>query len=68
MHEAVSDILLERSRESDRVGQMMLISSLAHAVLLAALVVGCLLLFTLGLLRLGIVIAHLCTTHSVTQS
>ena len=39
MHEAVSDILLERSRESDRVGQMMLISSLAHAVLLAALVV-----------------------------
>ena len=38
MHEAVSDILLERSRESDRVGQMMLISCLAHVLLLAALV------------------------------
>src|SRR6476620_10268018 len=39
MHEAVSDILLERSREPDRVGQMMLISSAAHAVLIVALVV-----------------------------
>jgi TonB family protein len=39
MHEAVSDILLERARESDRVGQMMLISCLAHVLLLAALIV-----------------------------
>jgi TonB family protein len=39
MHEAVSDILLERSRESDRAGQMVLISCLAHAVLIAAIVV-----------------------------
>src|ERR1044071_7083069 len=38
MHEAVSDILLERSRESDRIGQMMLISLLGHAVLLASLI------------------------------
>jgi TonB family protein len=39
MHEAVSDILLERARESDRAGQMVLISCLAHTVLIAALVV-----------------------------
>lgn len=39
MHEAVSDILLERSRESDRVGQMMLISCLAHALLIGAVAV-----------------------------
>lgn len=38
MHEAVSDILLERARESDRAGQMVLISFLAHTVLIAALV------------------------------
>ena len=39
MHEAVSDILLERARESDRASQMVLISFVAHAVLIAALVV-----------------------------
>jgi TonB family protein len=39
MHEAVSDILLERARESDRASQMVLISFLAHAVLIGALVV-----------------------------
>lgn len=39
MHEAVSDILLERARESDRAGQMVLISFLGHAVLIGALVV-----------------------------
>jgi len=39
MHEAVSDILLERSRETDRVGQMLVVSSLAHAMLIAALIV-----------------------------
>jgi TonB family protein len=38
MHEAVSDILLERSRDTDRIGQMVLISLLAHVVLLASLV------------------------------
>lgn len=39
MHEAVSDILVERARESDRAGQMVLISFLAHTVLIVALVV-----------------------------
>jgi TonB family protein len=39
MHEAVSDILLERARESDRASQMVLISCLAHAVLIGAIVV-----------------------------
>jgi TonB family protein len=39
MHETVSDILLERSRESDRVGQMVLISCLAHALLIGAVAV-----------------------------
>jgi TonB family protein len=39
MHEAVSDILLERARESDRLSQMLLISCLAHAVVIAAIVV-----------------------------
>ena len=39
MHEAVSDILLERARESDRLGQMLLISCLAHTVLIATVVV-----------------------------
>lgn len=38
MHE-VSDILLERSRESDRLSQMVLISCLAHAVIIAAMIV-----------------------------
>src|SRR3954471_12730257 len=38
MHEAVSDILLERSRETDRVGQMLVISGLAHATLIAAVI------------------------------
>lgn len=38
MHEAVSDILLERSREADGVSRMVLISFLAHAMLIAALV------------------------------
>ena len=39
MHEAVSDILIERSRESDRLGQMVLISCVAHGLLIAVLVV-----------------------------
>src|SRR5262245_12911831 len=39
MHEAVSDILLERARESDRAGQMVLVSCLAHAVLIVAIAV-----------------------------
>jgi protein TonB len=39
MHETVSDILLERSRESDRVGQMVLISCLVHALLFGAVAV-----------------------------
>jgi len=39
MHEAVSDILLERARESDRAGQMVLISCLAHGVLIVAIAV-----------------------------
>ena len=39
MHEAVSDILLERSREADGAGRMVLFSCLGHAILIAALVV-----------------------------
>jgi TonB family protein len=39
MHEAVSDILLERSREADGAGRMVLISLLAHTVLITAVVV-----------------------------
>lgn len=36
MHEAVSDILLERSRSDDRVNRMVLLSLLAHTVAIAA--------------------------------
>jgi periplasmic protein TonB len=39
MHEAVSDILLERSREADTAGRMLVISCLAHAALIAAVIV-----------------------------
>jgi protein TonB len=39
MHEAVSDILLERSRDGDGVSRMVLVSLIAHAILIAALVV-----------------------------
>ena len=39
MHEAVSDILVERAREADGVSRMVLVSFLAHAILVAALVV-----------------------------
>lgn len=40
MHEAVSDILLERSREADGVlSRMLLFSSLGHTILIAILVV-----------------------------
>ena len=38
MHEAVSDILIERARETDGLGQMVVVSSLAHASLIAVLV------------------------------
>jgi TonB family protein len=39
MHEAVSDILLERARDADGVSRMVLVSLLAHAMLIAGLVV-----------------------------
>lgn len=39
MHEAVSDILVDRAREAGSLTQMMLVSGLAHATLLAALIV-----------------------------
>jgi protein TonB len=39
MHEAVSDILIERAQESDGVNRMVLFSLLAHGLLLAALVI-----------------------------
>src|SRR6476620_10112121 len=39
MHEAVSDVLFERAQEADGVSRMVLISMLAHALLLAALVI-----------------------------
>jgi TonB family protein len=39
MHEAVSDILLERARDGDGVSRMVLVSLFAHAMLIAALVV-----------------------------
>jgi periplasmic protein TonB len=39
MHETVSDILLERARESDRLGQMVLMSCLAHGLLIAAIAI-----------------------------
>ncbi len=38
MHEAVSDILIERARETDGLGQMVVVSGLAHASLIAVLV------------------------------
>lgn len=38
MHEAVSDILIERARETDSLGQMVLVSLFAHASLIAVLV------------------------------
>lgn len=39
MHEAVSDILLERARDGDGVSRMVLVSLFAHAILIAGLVV-----------------------------
>ena len=39
MHEAVSDILIERAREADGVSRMVLVSLFAHAALIATLVV-----------------------------
>src|SRR6185312_14630088 len=39
MHEAVSDILLERSREADIAGRTFVISCLAHAALIAGVIV-----------------------------
>ena len=39
MHEAVSDILIERAREVDGVSRMVLVSLFAHAALIATLVV-----------------------------
>ena len=39
MHEAVSDILVERSHDPEGISRMVLLSFLGHAVLLAALVV-----------------------------
>ncbi len=39
MHEAVSDVLLDRAREADGVNRMVLVSLLAHTILIAALVV-----------------------------
>ena len=39
MHEAVSDILLERSRSDERVNRMVLVSLLAHTMVIAAVVV-----------------------------
>jgi TonB family protein len=38
VHEAVSDILVERAREQDGLSQMMLLSLFAHATLIAVLV------------------------------
>jgi TonB family protein len=38
VHEAVSDILIERARETDSIGQMVLVSLFAHASLIAVLV------------------------------
>ena len=37
MHEAVSDILIERAREADGLGQMVVVSLVAHASLIAVL-------------------------------
>jgi TonB family protein len=39
MHEAVSDVLLDRAREADGINRMVLVSLLAHTVVIAALVV-----------------------------
>jgi periplasmic protein TonB len=39
MHEAVSDVLLDRAREADGINRMVLVSLLAHTILIAALVV-----------------------------
>ena len=38
MHEAVSDILLERAREHDGINRMVLVSLFAHGALIATLV------------------------------
>jgi protein TonB len=38
MHEAVSDVLLERAREADGITRMVLVSLLAHTILIAAVV------------------------------
>ena len=39
MHEAVSDVLLDRAREADGINRMVLVSLLAHTVVIAAIVV-----------------------------
>jgi TonB family protein len=39
MHEAVSDVLLDRAREADGISRMVLVSLFAHGILIAALVV-----------------------------
>ena len=39
MHEAVSDILLDRARDGDGVSRMVLVSLFAHGMLIAGLVV-----------------------------
>ena len=39
MHEAVSDVLLDRAREADGINRMVLVSLLAHTILITALVV-----------------------------
>src|SRR6266550_3155338 len=39
MHEAVSDVLLDRAREADGINRMVLVSLLAHTILIATLVV-----------------------------
>ena len=39
MHEAVSDVLIDRSREANGISTMLLVSLLAHGMLIAALIV-----------------------------
>jgi TonB family protein len=39
VHEAVSDVLVERAREAESLTQMMVVSALAHATLIATLIV-----------------------------
>jgi hypothetical protein len=39
MHEAVSDVLLDRAREAEGISRMVLVSLFAHALLIAGVVV-----------------------------